>query len=123
MVALQSTLFGLILLIISLVVLLFVLRKSLNTLTVFQKQITNAAASKDLTIRIPSKTDDELGQIAKGVNVFIESMESVIKEVRDSVEEVASANNQLAATMEELSTTFDSQAHQVSEMVEGMAGK
>ena len=50
-------------------------------------------------------------------------MESVIKEVRDSVEEVASANNQLAATMEELSTTFDSQAHQVSEMVEGMAGK
>ncbi len=119
-VALQSTLFGLILLAVSLVVVLFVLRMSLNTLTVFQKQITSAAESKDLTVRIASKTDDELGQIAKGVNIFIESMESVIKEVRDSVEEVASANNQLAATMEELSTTFDSQAHQVSEMVDGM---
>ncbi len=119
-VALQSTLFGLILLAVSLVVVLFVLRISLNTLTVFQKQITSAAESKDLTVRIASKTDDELGQIAKGVNIFIESMESVIKEVRDSVEEVASANNQLAATMEELSATFDSQAHQVSEMVDGM---
>ena len=120
MVALQSTVFGLVLLVVSLVVVLFVLRMSLNTLTVFQQQITNAAENKDLTVRIESKTDDELGQIAKGVNVFISSMESVIKEVRDSVEEVASANNQLAATMEELSTTFDSQAHQVSEMVDGM---
>ena len=120
MVALQSTVFGLVLLVVSLVVVLFVLRMSLNTLTVFQQQITNAAESKDLTVRIESKTDDELGHIAKGVNVFISSMESVIKEVRDSVEEVASANNQLAATMEELSTTFDSQAHQVSEMVDGM---
>ncbi len=119
-VALQSTLFGLVLLAVSLIVVLFVLRMSLNTLTVFQKQITSAAESKDLTVRIESKTDDELGQIAKGVNTFIESMESVIKEVRDSIEEVASANNQLAATMEELSTTFDSQAHQVSEMVDGM---
>ena len=120
LVALESTIFGFVLLVISLITVLFVLRRSLNTLTLFQKQITSAAESKDLTTRIISKTDDELGQIAKGVNIFIESMYSVIKEVRDSVEEVASANNQLAATMEELSTTFDSQAHQVSEMVDGM---
>ena len=120
LVALQSALFGIILLAVSLVIVLFVLRRSLNTLTVFQKQITKAAESKDLTVRIEAKTTDELGLIAKGVNSFITAMESVIKEVRDSVEEVASANNQLAATMEELSTTFDSQAHQVSEMVDGM---
>ncbi len=119
-VALGSTVFGLILLAVSLFVVLFVLRISLNSLTVFQQQITKAAEGRDLTTRIEAKTDDELGQIAKGVNIFIASMESVIKEVRDSVEEVASSNNQLAATMEELSTTFDNQAHQVSEMVDGM---
>ena len=119
-VALKSTVFGLILLAVSLFIVLFILRISLNSLTVFQQQITKAAEGRDLTTRIEAKTDDELGQIAKGVNIFIASMESVIKEVRDSVEEVASSNNQLAATMEELSTTFDSQAHQVSEMVDGM---
>ena len=119
-VALESTVFGLILLAVSLFVVLFVLRISLNSLTVFQQQITKAAEGRDLTTRIEAKTDDELGQIAKGVNIFIASMESVIKEVRDSVEEVASSNNQLAATMEELSTTFDNQARQVSEMVDGM---
>ncbi len=119
-VALKSTVFGLILLAVSLFIVLFILRISLNSLTVFQQQITKAAEGRDLTTRIEAKTDDELGQIAKGVNIFIASMESVIKEVRDSVEEVASSNNQLAATMEELSTTFDNQAHQVSEMVDGM---
>ncbi len=119
-VALKSTVFGLILLAVSLFIVLFILRISLNSLTVFQQQITKAAEGRDLTTRIEAKTDDELGQIAKGVNIFIASMESVIKEVRDSVEEVASSNNELAATMEELSTTFDNQAHQVSEMVDGM---
>ena len=119
-VALKSTVFGLILLAVSLFIVLFILRISLNSLTVFQQQITKATEGRDLTTRIEAKTDDELGQIAKGVNIFIASMESVIKEVRDSVEEVASSNNQLAATMEELSTTFDNQAHQVSEMVDGM---
>ena len=119
-VALKSTVFGLILLAVSLFIVLFILRISLNSLTVFQQQITKAAEGRDLTTRIEAKTDDELGQIAKGVNIFIASMESVIKEVRDSVEEVASSNNQLAATMEQLSPTVDNQAHQVSEMVDGM---
>ena len=95
-VALKSTVFGLILLAVSLFIVLFILRISLNSLTVFQQQITKAAEGRDLTTRIEAKTDDELGQIAKGVNIFIASMESVIKEVRDSVEEVASSNNQLA---------------------------
>lgn len=119
-VALESVFFGLILLAVSLAAVLVVLRISLGTLTKIQQQITKAAEGKDLTVYITSKTDDELGQIAKGVNIFIETMGNVIKEARSSAEEVASANNQLAATMEELSTTFDSQAHQVSEMVDGM---
>ena len=119
-VALQSIIFGLVLLVVSLGVILFTLRRSLNTLTVFQKRITSAAESNDLTVRVEVNTDDELGKIASAVNSFIASMEHIIKEVRDSIEEVASSNNELAATMEELSTTFDSQAEQVSDMVEGM---
>ena len=119
-VALQSIVFGIILLVISLFFIQFTLRRSLRTLTDFQKRITSASESNDLTVRVNIHTDDELGKIATAVNSFIASMEHIIKEVRDSIEEVASSNNQLAATMEELSTTFDSQAQQVSEMVEGM---
>ena len=58
-VALKSTVFGLILLAVSLFIVLFILRISLNSLTVFQQQITKAAEGRDLTTRIEAKTDDE----------------------------------------------------------------
>ena len=118
--AIQNIIFGIILLVLSALIILIVLKRSLNTLTVFQKHLTDAAESNDLTVRIEANTNDELGKIAIAVNSFISSMENIIKEVRNSIEEVASSNNQLAATMEELSTTFDSQSQQVSTMVEGM---
>ncbi len=59
-VALKSTVFGLILLAVSLFIVLFILRISLNSLTVFQQQITKAAEGRDLTTRIEgiAKVDD-----------------------------------------------------------------
>lgn len=74
----------------------------------------------DLTKRIEVRTNDELADLAKYFNTFIENVQTIILEVKASTDEVASSNNQLAATMEELSTTFDSQAKQVSSMVVSM---
>ena len=74
----------------------------------------------DLTKRIEINTKDELGELASHVNTFIENVQRIIKEVKDATDEVASGNNQLAATMEELSTTFDFQAQQISDMVLSM---
>ncbi|MDE7169594.1 MAG: methyl-accepting chemotaxis protein, partial [Mucispirillum sp.] len=83
-------------------------------------RVTEGLNSGDgnLTQRIPVRGSgkDELAQLAKAFNGFIESIQAIIIEVKSSADEVASANNQLAATMEELSSTFASQAHQVSDM-------
>lgn len=87
--------------------------RSLKKLTVFQKIMIDANSSNDLTIRIPAETDDELGKIADSMNLFIGKVQEIVTAVRSATIEVATSNNQLAATMEELSTTFDSQAEQV----------
>ena len=82
----------------------------------------------DLTERINVKSKDEIGQLANGINSFIESLQAVIRklqtesdnmmtsanEVSSHVDEsnksalnVSSATQQLAASMEEISATLD----------------
>lgn len=82
----------------------------------------------DLTERIEVKTKDEIGQLANGINSFIESLQEVIQKlqiesdnminsasiVTTQVDEsnrsalnVSSATEQLAASMEEVSATMD----------------
>ncbi len=74
----------------------------------------------DLTKRIIVNTNDELGDLAKEINVFIENVQDIIREVKSASDDVASGNNQLAATMEELSSNFDNQAVQVSDIAHNM---
>ena len=82
----------------------------------------------DLTERIDVKTKDEIGQLANGINSFIESLQAVVQKlqietdnmmnsanvVTAQVDEsnrsalnVSSATEQLAASMEEVSATMD----------------
>lgn len=74
----------------------------------------------DLTRRIPVTSSDEIGQLAKNVNSFVENVHKIITEVKFSADEVASGNSELAATMEELSTTFNLQSEQVSSVASNM---
>ncbi|MDD7402490.1 MAG: methyl-accepting chemotaxis protein [Butyribacter sp.] len=85
------------------------------------------AQEGDLTARIPVKSNDEIGQLASGINEFItvlqqymvkmrtdadsmmESVEKVTKDVEDSnqsVTNVSSATEELAASMQEVSATI-----------------
>ena len=118
--AAKSIVFGIVLLIISNIITMFAVSIPLKNLKYLKKQITKAAENKDLNTEILVKSNDELAEITKSVNVFINSIKAVVNEVRSSVIEVASANNQLAATMEELYTTFNSQSLQVASMVNSM---
>lgn len=51
----------------------------------------------DLTQRLPSDMDDELGEIAAGVNSFVDELQHIVKNTRDSADMVASSARQLAA--------------------------
>lgn len=101
---------------------MIILRKTVtNPIDDFVSIVSGLTAGDgDLTKRITVKSNDELADLAKHINKFIENVQNIIVEVKASADEVASSNNQLAATMEELSTTFDSQSKQVSNMAVSM---
>ena len=119
-IAFQITMIMLGISLVGIIILYVMLVKILNPLGVYAKYIYDMAQTKDLSVRLDIKSNDELGAILKAVNMLNESTNSVVSEVKNSVIELASANNELAATMEELSATFKSQSEQVSDIVGGM---
>lgn len=87
------------------------------------------AGHADLSVRMPVDTKDEISQLAKGINLFIESLESVIGTIvkntdqlksvvgnvadsvaksNESVTDVSAVMEELAASMEEVSATIES---------------
>lgn len=116
----ESILIGVVLTVIAILLSMVTVSRSLRKLITFQKMMLDASSNNDLTIRIPVESNDELGKIAESMNVFISKVQEIVSAVRSATIEVATSNNQLAATMEELSTTFDSQAEQVDNMVGSM---
>lgn len=101
--------------------LLTVQKTVLSPINMFVNTAKNlTSGDKDLTIRLATKTKDELAELALYFNTFIENVQTIVKEVKEAAQDVASGNNQLAATMEEFSATFSSQAEQVDNIVVDM---
>lgn len=112
----------LILMIVTAVFSLLAVQKTvLSPINMFVNTAKNlTSGDKDLTIRLATKTKDELAELALYFNTFIENVQTIVKEVKEAAQDVASGNNQLAATMEEFSATFSSQAEQVDNIVVDM---
>ena len=101
--------------------LLTVQKTVLSPINMFVNTAKNlTSGDKDLTIRLTTKTKDELAELAVYFNTFIENVQTIVREVKEAANDVASGNNQLAATMEEFSATFSSQAEQVDNIVVDM---
>ena len=92
--------------------------KPLRMFVATAKDLTSG--DKDLTIRLQTKSHDEISDLAKYFNTFIANVQEIVNEVKNSTNEVASGNSQLAATIEELSATFNSQTEQVNSIVVDM---
>lgn len=75
----------------------------------------------DLTAQIKAANNyDELHQLASNFNRFIKNVREIVSAVKVSADEVVDGNNRLASTMEELSSTFDSQTARIADIVSGM---
>lgn len=98
----------------------------------------------DLTARVDVKTKDEIGQLAVGINVFIETLQKLMKKIQEDssnllaasetvsnqIDEsnktafnVSAATEQLAASMQEIAATMDelsSGSQDILERVEAM---
>jgi methyl-accepting chemotaxis protein len=133
----QALMFGLIIGIVVLVALFIATPFVISMITGNLNQVINslkemAAGGGDLTQRLDSRSNDELGELAQWFNRFIEQLQNVIAELKDAsvqlsssasevsnvtgessqqvarqeseTEQVATAINQMAATVQEVAT-------------------
>ena len=69
----------------------------------------------DLTYRMPNLGDTEIGKMSYSFNQFLEKMQGVLLEVRDSVDNIAGASEQVNSTAQVLSQGASEQAASVEE--------
>jgi len=74
-----------------------------------------AQGGGDLTKRIAIDSQDEVGQMAKSFNLFVEKLEEIITEVRASCDGIAGAASQVAASASSLSQGTSEQAASIEE--------
>ncbi|WP_277656998.1 methyl-accepting chemotaxis protein [Seleniivibrio woodruffii] len=73
-----------------------------------------ASGEGDLTKQLPVTSNDEVGDLAKYFNQFINKLRDIVASVQENAQSVASGSTELAAATEELSMTMGDQAAQVS---------
>jgi methyl-accepting chemotaxis protein len=74
-----------------------------------------AQGSGDLTKRIQTNWKDEIGEMAKSFNLFVQKLEEIIGEVRMSSDGIASAAGQVASSAASLSQGTSEQAASIEE--------
>jgi len=75
-----------------------------------------AAGGGDLTIRLPVKQDDELGELGMAVNDFITQLHSMITNIVTEVEQLAAQSTQLRSSGNALSMVADTQRLESSQV-------
>lgn len=90
----------------------------INQLTKITKNI--ATGEGDLTLRIPVKGHDEIAELSKYFNQFIENVQHIVRDVQKSADSVSIGTSALASTTEELNLTFNEQAENVSSVASAM---
>jgi methyl-accepting chemotaxis protein len=73
----------------------------------------------DLTVRVKTRSKDEIGTLSDGFNIMIENLSSLVKEVQQVSSELGSSAEGLAATAEETSASADEVARTVEEIAKG----
>lgn len=74
-----------------------------------------ARGEADLTQRLEVKSDDEVGELARQFNAFVERMQSTLIKVRGSTGAVLTSSGELAAASGELSTRTEQAAANLQE--------
>ncbi len=67
----------------------------------------------DLTVSLPVKGRDEIGEMAGHFNRFVGKLSEIINTVKDSARQVAAGSTQLSSTSEHLAVSFGDQSSQI----------
>ena len=94
------------------------LTRPINSMVAMVRDI--AEGEGDLTKRLNIKREDEIGQLAKWFDTFMERLQKLIGEVAGTTREVASASTEIAASSEQLATGIDQQDTQITQISAAM---
>ncbi|HDR05557.1 MAG TPA: methyl-accepting chemotaxis protein, partial [Candidatus Marinimicrobia bacterium] len=75
-----------------------------------------AEGEADLTQRIHYVSKDEVGQVVKWFNVFVERMQNLVHDVMEAAHHVKDASDQISASAEQLAAGAEEQQAQLSEV-------
>ena len=79
-----------------------------------------AEGEGDLTQRLSIDKTDEIGQLAKWFDVFVENIHTIINDVSQTTNGVAGAATEIAAASEEMATGLDDQKREVEQVTTAM---
>lgn len=112
-----------ILAILMILVIVFIVRKFIiRPLAGLLRILKGAAEGKgDLTIRIQDQSNDELGEIGKYFNRFVEELRNIIRNVTKAAGVVNDTSRQMAAGADETSKAAEEIAMTISNLAQGAA--
>lgn len=107
---------GGLLLILLLLVVAYAARRSLAPIKHTANAMADIAQGKgDLTRRLEVKSQDEVGDLARGFNAFVERMQATLQEVRQNAQTVLAGASDMADGTHELSSRTDQAAANIQE--------
>jgi methyl-accepting chemotaxis protein len=74
-----------------------------------------ARGDADLTVRLPIASQDEVGQLAHSLNVFLDKLHALVQEIRDASVRVGAASQQLSGAATHLSSGTQEHAASLEE--------
>ncbi len=79
--------------------------------------VVTAAAEGDLTMQVTVEGEDSIGQLGRGVQAMVDSLNKLVSQVQHAGIQVTSSSTQIAATAKEQEVTVAEQAATVNEVV------
>lgn len=73
-----------------------------------------AEGEGDLTMRLKVESSDEVGEMAKWFNIFIEKLQGIIKEIADNATKVGASSTQLSEIAQDLLANADDSNHRAT---------
>ncbi|MBQ5498676.1 MAG: HAMP domain-containing protein [Treponema sp.] len=103
----QMIVFGTIVVIFSILVGGLLLYFTIKPLNIVKDTIQgHATGNADLTKRIEVKTNNEIGQVVQGFNMFAAKLQEIIKDVKDSKSELSEAGEDMSASTQDTSSAI-----------------
>lgn len=106
---------GLIMLILSVAIMVFLIKMLLQPLDQLNQVVQDLSSSEgDLRQRLQTASNDEFGQVSGNINKFIEKLHEIVKKSKEISNENASISEELSRTASEVVRNVDAEAKIVS---------